>query len=59
MLELLLNITIEKIEIPTVERSMKVAYDSKGIRLDVYVKDSTGRTFDIEVQTSVAKKLAL
>lgn len=59
MLELLLNIEITQIEIPTAERSMKVAYDSKGIRLDVYVKDNTGRSFDIEVQTSVAKKLSL
>lgn len=59
MLELLLNIEIEQIEIPTAERSVKVAYDSKGIRLDVYVKDSTGRSFDIEVQTSISKKLSL
>lgn len=38
---------------------MKVDYDSRGIRLDVYVKDGTGRCFDIEVQTSVEKELAL
>ncbi len=59
MLELLLNIKIEKIEIPETERTMKTDYYSKGIRLDVYVKDGTGRCFDIEVQTSVENELAL
>ena len=39
LLELLLNIKIERIEIPVAERSFKVDYDSKGIRFDVYVKD--------------------
>lgn len=59
MLELLLNIKIDRIEIPQSEKTMKVDYDSRGIRLDVYVKDGTGRCFDIEVQTSVEKELAL
>ncbi len=59
MLELLLNIKIDYIEILQSERAMKVNFDSKGIRLDVFVKEKNGRTFDIEVQTSVAKKLSL
>ncbi len=59
MLELLLNIKIDRIEIPEAEKSIKVDYDSRGIRLDVYVKDGTVRCFDIEVQTSVEKELAL
>ena len=59
MLELLLNIKIERIETPKTERAIKADYDSRGIRLDVYVKVGTGRCFDIEVQTSVEKELAL
>lgn len=59
MLELLLNIKIERIEIPKTEYTIKTDYDSRGIRLDVYVKDETGRCFDIEIQTSVEKELAL
>ena len=59
MLELLLNIKIDRIEIPEAERTIKADYDSRGIRLDVYVKDGTGRCFDIEIQTSVEKELAL
>ena len=45
LLELLLNIKIERIEIPVAERSFKVDYDSKGIRFDVYVKDGTHKVF--------------
>ncbi len=59
MIEMLLGITIEKIEFPQAERTIKYGWDSKGIRLDVYVRDSAGRTFDVEVQTSTAKNLAL
>ena len=59
MLELLLNIKIDRIEMPEAERTIKADYDSRGIRLDVYVKDGTGRCFDIEIQTSVEKELAL
>ncbi len=59
MLELLLGFKIEKIKIPETERTIKASLGSKGIRLDVYVKDNAGRIFDIEIQTSVAKNLAL
>mgnify|MGYP004510106277 FL=1 len=59
MLELLLNIKIDRIEMPETERTMKAVFNSKGIRLDVYVKDGTGRCFDIEIQTSVEKELSL
>lgn len=58
LLELLLNIKIERIEIPVAEKSFKVDYDSKGIRFDVYVKDGTGRCFDIEIQTTNRTNLA-
>ena len=56
LLEILLHIEIEKIEIPETELSIQDAFDSKGIRLDVYTK-SDGRVFDIEMQTT--KKLDL
>lgn len=59
MLEMLLDIKIDKIKIPETERTIKADLNSKGIRLDVYVKDDSGRLFDIEIQTSVAKNLAL
>ena len=50
LLEILLGIQIEKIEYLKTENQLENFYDSKGVRLDVYVKDST-RIFDIEIQT--------
>ncbi len=58
LLEMLLNIEIERIEQPVAERNFKADYGSKGVRFDVYVKDGTGRCFDIEVQTTNRRNLA-
>lgn len=57
LLELLLKIKIEKIEYPELQKDIKPFYSTKGIRLDVYVKDSN-RIFDIEIQTTVPSNLA-
>ncbi|MDE5614021.1 MAG: Rpn family recombination-promoting nuclease/putative transposase [Treponemataceae bacterium] len=58
LLEMLLGIKIDRIEQPLAEHSLKADYGSKGIRLDVYVKDGTGRCFDIEMQTTTRRDLA-
>ena len=52
LLELLLNIQIERVELSSAQKDCKSNYLSKGARFDVYVKDGTGRCFDIEIQTS-------
>ena len=52
LLEMLLDIKIDRIEHPKSEQTFKTDFDSRGIRLDVYVKDGTGRCFDVEIQTS-------
>ncbi len=52
LLELLLDIKIDHIEQPSPQKDCKPHYFSKGARFDVYVKDGTGRCFDIEIQTS-------
>ena len=52
LLEMLLDIKIDRIERPKSEQTFKTDFDSRGIRLDVYVKDGTGRCFGIEIQTS-------
>ena len=49
LLERLLKIKIERLEYPEIEKTISPYYDSKGIRLDVYVKDSD-KVFDIELQ---------
>ena len=58
LLELLLEIKIEKIELPSAEYSLKTDFHSRGVRFDVYVKDGGGRSFDIEIQTAHATSLA-
>lgn len=58
LLEMLLNIKIDRIEKTCSEYSLKTDFDSHGVRFDVYVKDGTGRCFDIEIQTSKVTKLA-
>lgn len=49
-IEILLGIKIAKIEYLNTENQIENYYDSRGVRLDVYVKDSD-RIFDIEIQT--------
>ena len=56
ILETLLNIQIEKLEYPQLQKSISTYYESKGVRLDVYVKDSD-KVFDIEVQNDSAISL--
>ena len=50
VLETLLGIKVEHVEYLRTENPLENFYDSRGIRLDVYVKDS-GRIFNIEMQT--------
>ena len=60
VLELLLKISITKIEYPTVQKVFQSLKNSKGIRLDVYVQETGGqRVFDIEIQTVITKEEAL
>ena len=52
VIERLLHIKVGKIEYPSLQKTIVPFYESKGIRLDVYVSDSE-RVFDIEIQTSI------
>ena len=52
ILELLLDIQIDRVELSSAQKDCKTDYLSKGARFDVYVKDGSGRCFDIEIQTS-------
>ena len=49
-LEMLLNIQIESISLAQPEKTLDVDFFAKGIRIDVFVKDETDRTYDIEMQ---------
>ena len=56
-LEMLLDIQIERLELSEAEKTIDVDFLSKGVRFDVYVKDGTGRCFDIEIQTTDRRNL--
>ena len=56
VLERLLHIKVGKIEYPSLQKTIAPFYESKGIRLDVYVSD-LDRVFDIEIQTSIPPSL--
>ena len=55
LLEMLLGIKIESMEMKQ-EETIALDYDSKGIRLDVFVKDAN-RMFDVELQVANTKEL--
>ena len=56
VIERLLHIKVGKIEYPSLQKTITPFYESKGIRLDVYVSDPE-RVFDIEIQTSIPPSL--
>ena len=59
LIEKILQIKIADITYPDTEKTIDIRLDSKSIRLDVYVKDNTGRVFDIEMQCTNEKENGL
>lgn len=57
VLECILNIKIRKIEYPEIEKTIDKTYESKSIRLDVYVEDDKNTIYNIEMQTTNKKNL--
>ena len=54
LLEILLEFKVERIEMSQ-EEEIKVDFDSKGIRLDVYAKDADGlKVYNIEIRRASA-----
>ena len=60
VIERLLHIKVDHIEYPELQKNIQPYYTSKGVRFDVYLKDSS-RIFDIEMQTyndcSIGKRM--
>lgn len=56
MLEKLLQIPIRDIKYIDEEKSVKARYESKGVRLDVYVEDDQNTVYDIEMQVRNKKR---
>ena len=57
LLEHILEKKITKISMVEPEKTMKEKFESKGIRLDLYVEDEDGIVYDVEVQTTDQKNL--
>ncbi len=57
LLEIILDIKIERIEYPEVEKYAKLSYDGKGVRLDVYVADGKKTVYNVEMQASDTKEI--
>ena len=58
LLERLLKIKIDHITYPEIEKTISPYYETKGVRLDVYVKDSD-KIFDIELQNALDDNIPL
>lgn len=56
-LEKLLEIEIEKIEIPENQKTIDLLLESKGIRLDIYVKDGNNTIYNVEMQRGKHRNL--
>jgi len=46
----ILELPIQKVEYPQYEKTIDIRYDSKSIRLDVYVQDNEETIYNIEIQ---------
>jgi len=57
LLEEILNIKIKRIEYPERQKVIDTRYDSKSIRLDVYMTDDKKTVYNIEMQTTNKKNL--
>lgn len=57
LLEVILQIKIERIEYPEEQKTIDMKADAKSVRLDVYVKDGRNAVYNIEMQTTNPKNL--
>lgn len=56
-LEKLLDIKINKVEIPENQKTIDILLECKGIRLDIYVKDEDNTVYNIEMQRGKHKNI--
>ena len=57
LLEYILGIKIKEIKYPQRQKVIDERYDSKSVRLDVYVEDDENTVYNIEIQTTSNKNL--
>lgn len=52
LLEIILEVKIKRLSYPEEQKVIDPSYDSKSVRLDVYVDDENGTIYNIEMQTT-------
>ena len=57
LIEFVLNIRIRSLRFIEPQRTIKDGYDSKAVRLDLYVEDDSGAVYNVEVQTTDKRNL--
>ena len=57
LLELILGIKLKKVCLSESQKVIEMKYDSRGIRLDVYVDDENETIYDLEMQTTLKKDI--
>ena len=58
MLEMILNTKISRLEMIQYEDTMQPTYESKGVRLDVYLQDEAKSRYNIEMQAAPCPEIA-
>ena len=59
LLEVILDVEIERIEYTEKEKTIEEKPDVKSVRLDVYVKDGKGTIYDVEMQVTNPQNLPM
>lgn len=57
LLEIILDIEIEKIEYPEEQKVIDEKVDARSVRLDIYVRDGKNTVYNIEIQTTNPRNL--
>lgn len=57
MLERLLDFKISRIEYPEEQKVIDISYDSRSVRLDLYVQDEDNTVYNVEIQTVNTREL--
>lgn len=57
LIECILEIPIERVTVVTPQRTTSPSQGARSVRLDAYVRDGSGRVFDVEMQNYASRQL--
>lgn len=57
LLEVILGVTIERIDYLEEQKTIDHSMDARGVRLDVYVKDDKHTVYNVEMQTTITNSI--